>query len=256
VRLSLTPAAAGQGAGVPLATTDQQIPVRVDSWGPTLRRLHLETYPNQRVLTLRENQNPGWQATLGGRTLRPLVLDGWQQGWLVPAGSGGAVELRFAPDTTYATAITGGGLLLAGVVVAAVLPVRRAALLPPAPRRRRRLLTAVIGGLALLAVGGVAAGGLALLGLAVVVTLRALQPHLSSGDRHRLRQVVRWAGFLVPVVLFALGGWLAVRTTGHTAALPQLAALAAATCLWLSVLLGRGARGQRWLSRWKGRSTT
>jgi arabinofuranan 3-O-arabinosyltransferase len=256
VRLSLTPAAAGQGAGVPLATADQQIPVRVDSWGPTLRRLHLETYPNQRVLTLRENQNPGWQATLRGRTLRPLVLDGWQQGWLVPAGVGGEVQLRFAPDTTYATAITGGGLLLAGVVVAAVLPVRRAALLPPAPRRRRRLLTAVIGGLALLAVGGVAAGGLALLGLAVVVTVRALQPHLSSGDRHRLRQVVRWAGFLVPVALFALGGWLAVRTTGHTAALPQLAALAAATCLWLSVLLGRGARGHRWLSRWKGRSTT
>jgi arabinofuranan 3-O-arabinosyltransferase len=255
VRLSLTPATAGQGAGVPAADAGRQVPVRVDSWAPTLRRLHLETYPGERVLSLRENRNPGWQATMGGRTLQPMVFDGWQQGWLVPAGLGGEVELRFAPDSTYATAISGGGLLLAGVVVAALLPVRRAALQPPGPRRRRRLLTALIGGLALLAVGGMAAGGLALLGLAVVVAARAVQPHLSASDRHRLRQLVRWVGFLTPVALFALSGWLAVRTTGHTAALPQLAALAAATGLWLSVLLGRGAFGQRWPSRWKGRST-
>jgi MFS family permease len=113
-----------------------------------------------------------------------------------------------------------------------------------------------VGGAALLAVGGLAAGGLALLGIAVVVTLRALQPHFGTNDRQRLRQVVRWAGFLLPVALFALAGWLTLDTTGHTAALPQLAALAAATGLWLSVILGRGGRGQRWLSRWKGRSTT
>ncbi|MEU7901448.1 alpha-(1-_3)-arabinofuranosyltransferase [Actinoplanes sp. NPDC049118] len=257
VRLTLKPAGGGQGAGVPAASTDQQIPVRVESWGPTLRRVRLDAYPNQRVLSLRENQNPGWQATLRGRTLKPLVLDGWQQGWLVPAGVGGDVEMRFAPDSTYAAAIGGGGLLLVLVAAAAVLPVRRSGLPAPQPvRRRRRLLSTLVGGAALLAVGGLAAGGLALLGIAAVVTLRALQPHFGTDDRQRMRQAGRAVGFLLPVALFTVAGWLAVHTTGHTAALPQLAAVAAVTGLWLSVVLGRGGRGQRWLSRWKGRSTT
>ena len=33
------------------------------------------------VLVLRENVNPGWSATQGGRSLRPQTVDGWQQGW-------------------------------------------------------------------------------------------------------------------------------------------------------------------------------
>ncbi|MFI7542669.1 alpha-(1-_3)-arabinofuranosyltransferase [Actinoplanes sp. NPDC049599] len=256
VRLSLTPSAAGQGAGLPAAGTDRETPVEIASWAPTERRLKLDAYPNARVLSLRENQNRGWQATAAGKSLKPLILDGWQQGWLVPAGFTGEVVLRFAPDRAYSAAIGGGALLFGGVAVAALLPVRRSLLPRPQARRRRRLLSALVGGAALLAVGGLAAGGLALLGIAVVVTLRALQPHFGTNDRQRLRQVVRWAGFLLPVALFALAGWLTLDTTGHTAALPQLAALAAATGLWLSVILGRGGRGQRWLSRWKGRSTT
>ncbi|WP_212994946.1 alpha-(1-_3)-arabinofuranosyltransferase [Actinoplanes auranticolor] len=257
VRLSLTPAAAGQGAGLPTTETDRQTPVEVKSWGPTLRRVQLDAYRNARVLSLRENQNPGWEATIKGRTLKPLVMDGWQQGWLVPAGFSGDVVLRFAPDTAYSAAIGGGALLLGGVAVAAMLPVRRSLLLPGLPARRwRRLLAALIGGAALLAVGGTAAGGLALLGIAAVVTLRTLQPQFGTDDRQRLRRAVGWADFLLPVVLFTLAGWLTLSTTGHTAALPQLAALAAATGLWLSVVLGRGGRGQRWLRRWKGRSTT
>ena len=263
-RLSLAPVGAGQGAGqrarqgpgLPSTATDRRTPVVVESWEPTVRRLRLDEYPNPRVLSLRENTNAGWQATVRGRTLQPLVLDGWQQGWLVPAGVGGDVVLRFAPDLTYEAAITGGAVLLAGVALAGMLPVRRSALLPPVPvRRRRRLLSLLVGGAALVAVGGTAAGGLALLGIAAVVILRSLQPHLGVNDRQSLRQLVRRAGFLLPVVLFALAGWLAVGTAGHTAVLPQLAALAAATGIWLSVILGRGGRGQRWLSRWKGNST-
>ncbi|MEU8661802.1 hypothetical protein, partial [Actinoplanes philippinensis] len=57
------------------------------------------------------------------------------------------------------------------------------------------------------------------------------------------------AGWLLPVAFFALAGWLALTIGGHTAALPQLTALACAVLLWLSVLVGRGVRGQRWLKR-------
>lgn len=44
-------------------------------------------------LTTYENFNDGWKATLNGKKLDPVRLDGWQQGWRVPAGAGGTVEL-------------------------------------------------------------------------------------------------------------------------------------------------------------------
>jgi arabinofuranan 3-O-arabinosyltransferase len=211
--------------------------------------VHLDAYPQQRVLALRENTNPGWQATVAGRTLRPLVVDGWQQGWIVPPGTAGDVVLRFAPDRTYAAAIVTGALLVAGVAMAAVLPAHGTGFVPvaavPGRRRRRWVLPVLVGGGALLAFGGVPAAGLAALGLAAAVTLRALRPHLDTRDRRRLRQFTRWSGFLLPVALFALAGWFVVSGDGgHTAAAPQLTAVGTGVALWLSVVLTAG-RGRR-----------
>ncbi|WP_211277842.1 hypothetical protein, partial [Couchioplanes caeruleus] len=106
----------------------------------------------------------------------------------------------------------------------------------------------LFGGVALVAVGGVAAAGLALLGTAAVLVPRILQPYLGRHDR-RLRRLGRLAGWLLPVGFFALAGLLAMRLGGHTAALPQLAALGSTVTLWLSVVLARGGPGQRWLKR-------
>ena len=52
-------------------------------------------------LTTYENFNDGWKATLNGRELTPVRLDGWQQGWRVPGGAGGAVKLSYEPSVTY-----------------------------------------------------------------------------------------------------------------------------------------------------------
>ncbi|MET7671687.1 alpha-(1-_3)-arabinofuranosyltransferase [Micromonospora luteifusca] len=218
-------------------------PVRIDAWSAVERRIDLPAYPNQRVLALRENANHGWVATAGGGTLTPFVVDGWQQGWLVPAGFAGEVVLRFAPDQRYVLALTVGAVLLAGVAVLAVLPTRRRPAGPPRPalgrRRRSGLLPFCFGGLALLLVGGPAAGAVVLLVGAAALAARALEPHLHPPDRRRLyrtrQAVVRW----LPVVCFALAGWYSVRLGGHTAAVPQLAAVATATVLWLSVVLRR-----------------
>ena len=51
------------------------------------------------------NFNPGWDATLNGHALTPLRLDGWQQGFVVPAGPGGTITLSFRPAAVYHLAL-------------------------------------------------------------------------------------------------------------------------------------------------------
>ncbi|PWU45285.1 DUF3367 domain-containing protein [Micromonospora globispora] len=227
--------AAGSGAAI-------QTPVRVDGWSATERRLHLDAYPNQRVLAMRENANAGWVATAAGRTLTPFVVDGWQQGWLVPAGLAGEVVLRFAPDNGYVLALSAGVLLLAGVAVVATLPSRRTPGRVPVvarARRGRRVLVGLFGGAALLLVGGPAAVGVAVLWAVLLLLARGLEPHLHPPDRRRARllyqALLRW----LPVATFAVAGWYALTIGGHTAVAPQLAAVATATMLWLSLVLRR-----------------
>src|SRR5207244_3463776 len=64
------------------------------------------------LLTVPENANAGWTATLAGKRLAPMRADGWAQGWLVPAGAGGTVTLSFGPGRAYGLAL-GAGLVLA-----------------------------------------------------------------------------------------------------------------------------------------------
>ncbi|TDB71440.1 alpha-(1-_3)-arabinofuranosyltransferase family protein [Micromonospora sp. KC721] len=251
--LGVAPGGAAGGVGEPVAT---RTALRIDEWSATRRVLHLSGHAGRQVLALRENANAGWVAIADGKKLTPFVVDGWQQGWLVPAGYSGRVELRFAPDGGYVLALGAGAVLLAGVALLAVLPPRRAGGPVPgyARRRRGRFLAAFVGGGALLLVGGPAAVGVALLVFLGVLAGRALEPHLHPPDRrgmHRLRRAtVRW----LPVACFAVAGWYAATRGGHTAWLPQLAAVATATVLWLSLVLRRW-RGHRWPQRWKGRST-
>ncbi|WP_433794548.1 alpha-(1-_3)-arabinofuranosyltransferase [Actinoplanes sp. CA-252034] len=263
-QVTLTPRSATPGTKQQLkpvgfaTTTSVRVPVRVDAWGATLRRLHLGMYVGQRVLALRENANAGWSATIDGEELPVVKVDGWQQAWIVPAGTSGEVVLRFGPDRIYTATMSGGALLLLGVAVVAALAGSSRLPGPGAPAgagpsgtrgRRHRLVSGLFGGVALLLVGGTAAAGLALIMGAAVLMLRVLRPYFGAYDRRRLSRWSLLAGWLLPVALFALAGWLALTIGGHTAALPQLTALACAVLLWLSVLVGRGVRGQRWLKR-------
>ncbi|NUR38780.1 MAG: DUF3367 domain-containing protein, partial [Streptomyces sp.] len=60
-------------------------------------------------LTTYENYNDGWKATLNGKELSPVRLDGWQQGWRIPDGAGGTVKLSYEPAVTYDGALIGSG---------------------------------------------------------------------------------------------------------------------------------------------------
>ena len=61
------------------------------------------------VVVLRENTNRGWVAQQAGRTLDPVVVDGWQQGWRVPASTR-PVRVAYRPEGVYRTGL-GVGLM-------------------------------------------------------------------------------------------------------------------------------------------------
>ncbi|GGT07331.1 DUF3367 domain-containing protein [Streptomyces chromofuscus] len=118
-------------------------------------------------LTTYENFNDGWKATLNGEELTPVRLDGWQQGWRVPAGAGGTIKLAYEPSTTYEAGLVGSGVGLA-VLVGLVLWRRRAPN-PDGPQPAPPAPGLWLGTVALTSAGAVMAGWLALLVPALAV---------------------------------------------------------------------------------------
>ncbi|WP_079130694.1 alpha-(1-_3)-arabinofuranosyltransferase domain-containing protein [Streptomyces sp. H-KF8] len=112
-------------------------------------------------LTTYENYNKGWTATLNGEELTPVRLDGWQQGWRIPAGESGTVKLSYGPATTYDAALIGGGVGVALLIGLALW--RRKAENPDAPQPAPAAPGPWLGAVALSLVGVVVAGWWALL---------------------------------------------------------------------------------------------
>ena len=237
-RLALLPESSAGPAAAPVNSV-----LSIDRWAPAQRRVTLAYWATQRILALRENANAGWRARIAGQVLRPIVVDGWQQGWIVPAGLAGTVTIEFAPDRAYRAGLAGGAVLAAALVLAA-LPFGRAgaaATVPVRlgrPRRRRRVRVLVVAGaVALLVTGGFAAAFLALLGLAALLALSVVARNAPGEQRRRLRSAVDRAERWAPVALFALACALSLSaTTPHSAVAPQLAGLAALAALWLGTV--------------------
>jgi arabinofuranan 3-O-arabinosyltransferase len=144
--------------------------VTVDRWGDTARTVHIGA-GGAALLVVPENANAGWVATLDGRPLAAARVDGWQQAWLVLAGSGGTIELTFTPDRPYRNGLAVGGLGVLAAAALVVLPVRRRRPVPAAVPSRSRLLPAVL--LALVAVLG---GVLPVVFVIVAMLARQLRP--------------------------------------------------------------------------------
>jgi arabinofuranan 3-O-arabinosyltransferase len=101
--------------------TTAAAPARIVSWTPDRRVLQVSA-PTRSYLVINENYNPGWQATLHGRPLPAVRLDGWKQGWVLPAGSTGQVTLLYLPNASYRDSIIGGLAALALIIVVACWP--------------------------------------------------------------------------------------------------------------------------------------
>lgn len=93
-------------------------------WTPFIRRLRIVA-PERSYLEVAENFNAGWQARISGRTLTPVRLAGWEQGWLLPAGTRGLVTLTYRPESAYRAGLFGGLAALALVLLVAAAPRRR-----------------------------------------------------------------------------------------------------------------------------------
>jgi arabinofuranan 3-O-arabinosyltransferase len=202
-------------------------------WTPAERELKVSA-PKDSFLVVNENYNAGWRAQIGGKTLKPVRIDGWKQGWELPAGTTGTARLEYVPDRAYWFALVGG---LAGIALLALIAlvlrgprpehVRSTAPAWAARPGRWRAPYAVVLGLAF---GGWVAnwpGMLAVLG-AVLVTLllraRRLPAHWAAA--------VAFGG-----ATLSLAAAMVLRNQGVDVALfldpvPQLAACAAVGVLF------------------------
>jgi arabinofuranan 3-O-arabinosyltransferase len=211
-------------AGLTTATT---APATVAAWQPDRREISLPRSPVTRVLVVPESVNPGWVAhTADGAALTPVIVNGWQQGWVVPAGEQGAVTLSFPSNTAYRTGLAAGLCLLPVLLGMALVPGRRPVrAYPPAHPR----VPGLLGVAALLGFGAVIAGfaGVAVFGcaLAVGLLMRHRQP-----DLDRLTLLTVPAGVILSGALLSRYPWRSVDGyIGHSAwvQLPALIALGA-----------------------------
>lgn len=171
--MTLTRAGASLGGPpLPVGTTT------VRSWGSTARRVQVLS-PSRSVLVVHENYNTGWRASVHGHRLQAVEVDGWQQAFVVPAGTDGTVVLDYGPQRTFDAGLVVGLLAALLVVLFALLsrPGRWAdtAALTEVRGRRRTVLVATVGFAWL--VGGTY--GL-LLAVVLLAVLRYLQPYPSA----------------------------------------------------------------------------
>jgi arabinofuranan 3-O-arabinosyltransferase len=183
--------------GLPAPTAARS--VAVERWDAEQRSVAVGEGPAS-ILATTENANDGWTARfqadasgdpLDGVALEPIVVDGWRQGWRVPEGGSGRVELTFGPGRIHRAGLALGGVALLGLVMVAIgaaAPGRRrtspaTAGLPARSVDRRARAT-----VAVLAVGaGVALSPVALaIGLAIGLAAGAMASAVgrrASADR-------------------------------------------------------------------------
>ncbi len=200
-------------------------PAGVRQWSSSTRVLQVSA-PRQSYLIVNENFNSGWQARLAGHVLQPVQLDGWKQGWLLPAGSHGLVTLVYVPDAAYRDSLFAGLAALAAVVITAFAPVRRrratvqvTAGLPagvPADGSRgvRRPAAVLVGGLIASALGGLWIGGYP--GALLLPLTAGLFMTAAAFRRSSWPSRVLWSPWLAAVLLVAaaVAGALGGHLTG------------------------------------------
>ncbi len=209
-------------------------PVETGEWSPDHREVDVPGSQASRILVVPESINPGWTArTAEGTTLTPVTVNGWQQGWVLPAGTSGAVTLSFGSNAVYRAGIIGGLALLPILALLAFVPARRPP--PESDPARPWQPNAVASGIAIVAAGGVIAGI-----AGVVVFCAALGVGHLLRNRDELSDAIAVGtsagGLILAGAVLSQNPWRSVDGyAGHSwvvqlLALISVAALASATC--------------------------
>ena len=223
-----------------LQSTAGPLPAEIPLWSADRREVSLRARSAPTLLEVHENTNIGWSAALAGRTLTPVVIDGWQQGWVLPAGAAGVVHLDYTPDRLYRRALLAGGLLVLLVLALALLPGRGAAPVAAASRTRPWHVLVLVGVLLLI-------GGPLALALALVSALAQRLPDWVSSVGGPVS--VGCAGALLVLHPWARSGYL-----GRSSATQALCLIGLAV-IWSSLLRGDGMKTGRFRQLMRGRST-
>ncbi|MFB7720376.1 alpha-(1-_3)-arabinofuranosyltransferase [Nocardia sp. NPDC056100] len=184
-----------------------------------------------RVLVLPLSTNVGWRAvTSDGHELKPVVIDGWQQAWLLPPGTKGPITIEFPADRWYRYAIFGGLLLLLPLAVLAFrsarAPVRDDG---PAPRTWR---SRTLGAAGLAAAAGLIAGPTGLVLTAIgLIAARLRPPHWSMW-----LIAIAGTGTAISAAALSTGPWRSPEGYMGGSLWVQLPALVAIVALGLSAL--------------------
>ncbi|MFV0135642.1 glycosyltransferase [Streptomyces sp. HMX87] len=91
--------------------------------GPVEIHTEIPSGSQGRVLRLADTADAGWTATLDGKPLKPTTVDGWAQGFELPA-TGGSLDVTHDAPLTHTAWLWAQGLL-AVVLVVLALPGRR-----------------------------------------------------------------------------------------------------------------------------------
>ncbi|NMD96856.1 DUF3367 domain-containing protein [Rhodococcus sp. BL-253-APC-6A1W] len=244
---------------VPGADAPAVSPVELETgaWSANLRELTVPASDEDRLVVIPESTNIGWVASSStdGLEPTPVVVDGWQQGWILPAGPDSTLTLEFTTDRWYRVGIFGGLALLVPLFALALWPLsrRRASDPGPAPRTWRSPVAGLAG---VLAAAVVVAGGAGAV-VAVLGTLGLVTATRRWGRRAASRLLVGTAGgaTVLAMALLSTGPWRSPDGyVGHSY-LIQLAALVGLVAVGLAALPLR-ERSQRWKASRAGTSTS
>jgi arabinofuranan 3-O-arabinosyltransferase len=207
---------------------------RVVSWGAESRKVAIGS-GSATYLEVHQNYNAGWTATLNGKSLTPVELDGWQQGYVVPAGKGGVVQLKFGPERLYLIGLLIGALgvlLLLLLALGVILRHRGKTLEPSLPWRAEIPLW-----LSLVAAGAVmfVAGGPMVLAVPILALLGSRRP--------------TWLPWLAALGMTAAGviagfnpGTGALSRAGSFSAAAQICALIALAAVLVPIITRRNLK--------------
>ncbi len=234
----------------------EPVELRTGEWTENRREVTVPAGDEDRLVVVPESTNIGWVArTPDGTEATPVVVDGWQQGWIVPAGAEQVLTLEFATDRWYRLGIFGGLALLIPLFAAALWSARRKNGTDPGPPTRTWRSSAV-------ALTGVLAAAVLLAGwvgaavtVAGAVGIGVLASRRGTAVASRVLVITAGGSTMLAMALLSTGPWRSPEGyVGHSA-LIQFAALVGVVAVGFAAVPRRDA-SQRWKAARAGSSTS